>query len=207
MKQKLVHLARLATMCCLMIFAFGGNAFAQSFSVKGKIIDNAGQPVIGAGVTISGTTNGVAADLDGFFQITVPSETTVLTVSALGYAAKDVEIGKKQNLVVVLDDEAESLEATVVVAYGTQTKATVTGALATIDSVRAITSLLRSSKPSISAASSTLFVTISARLSPWRMMGQRIPRDIVPTLRSFVSINITPLKLKYLIYILPQNYL
>ena len=121
-------------MCCLMIFAFGGNAFAQSFTVKGKIIDNAGQPVIGAGVTISGTTNGVAADLDGFFQITVPSETTVLTVSALGYAAKDVEIGKKQNLVVVLDDEAESLEATVVVAYGTQTKATVTGALATIDS-------------------------------------------------------------------------
>ena len=78
MKQKLVHLARLATMCCLMICALGGNAFAQnSVTVKGKIIDNAGQPVIGAGVTISGTTNGVAADLDGYFQITVPSETTV----------------------------------------------------------------------------------------------------------------------------------
>ena len=121
-------------MCCLMICALGGNAFAQSFTVKGKIIDNAGQPVIGAGVTIAGTTNGVAADLDGLFQITVPSETTVLTVSALGYAAKDVEVGKRQNLVVVLDDETESLEATVVVAYGTQTKATVTGALASIDS-------------------------------------------------------------------------
>lgn len=135
MKQKLVHLARLAVMGCLLICTFAGSAFAQkSITVTGKVIDNSGQPVIGAGVTISGTTTGVAADLDGQFQISVPSETTVLTVSALGYSSKDVEVGKRQNLVVVLDDETESLEATVVVAYGTQSKATVTGALASIDS-------------------------------------------------------------------------
>ena len=135
MKQKLVHLARLAVMGCLLICTFAGSAFAQkSITVTGKVIDNSGQPVIGAGVTISGTSTGVAADLDGQFQISVPSETTVLTVSALGYSSKDVEVGKRQNLVVVLDDETESLEATVVVAYGTQSKATVTGALASIDS-------------------------------------------------------------------------
>ena len=135
MKQKLVHLARLAAMCCLLICTLGGNAFAQKgITINGKVIDNSGQPVIGAGVTISGTTIGVAADLDGQFQITVPSESSVLTVSALGYMTKDVEIGKKQNLIVVLDDEAESLDATVVVAYGTQTKATITGALSSIDS-------------------------------------------------------------------------
>ena len=135
MKQKLVHLARLAAMCCLLICTLGGNAFAQKgITINGKVIDNSGQPVIGAGVTISGTTIGVAADLDGQFQITVPSESSVITVSALGYLAKEVEIGKKQNLIVVLDDEAESLDATVVVAYGTQTKATITGALSSIDS-------------------------------------------------------------------------
>ena len=135
MKQKLVHLARLAAMCCLLICTLGGNAFAQKgITINGKVIDNSGQPVIGAGVTISGTTVGVAADLDGQFQITVPSETSVITVSALGYMTKDVEISKKQNLIVVLDDETESLEATVVVAYGTQTKATITGALSSIDS-------------------------------------------------------------------------
>ena len=122
-------------MCCLLIFAFGNSAFAQNnITVAGKVIDHTGQPVIGAGVTISGTTVGVATDLDGHFQISVPAETKLLTVSALGYASKDVEVGKKQNLVVVLDDETESLEATVVVAYGTQSKATVTGALASIDS-------------------------------------------------------------------------
>lgn len=135
MKQKLVHLARLAAMCCLLICTLGGNAFAQKgIVINGKVIDNSGQPVIGAGVTISGTTIGVATDLDGQFQITVPSEASVLTVSALGYMTKDVEIGKKQNLIVVLDDETESLDATVVVAYGTQTKATITGALSSIDS-------------------------------------------------------------------------
>ena len=135
MKQKLVHLARLAIMCCLLICTVGGSAFAQQgITINGKVIDNTGQPVIGAGVTISGTTVGVAADLDGQFQITVPSETSVLTVSALGYLTKDVEISKKQNLIVVLEDETESLEATVVVAYGTQTKATITGALSSIDS-------------------------------------------------------------------------
>ena len=135
MKQKLVHLARLAIMCCLLICTVGGSAFAQQgITINGKVIDNTGQPVIGAGVTISGTTVGVAADLEGQFQITVPSETSVLTVSALGYLTKDVEISKKQNLIVVLEDETESLEATVVVAYGTQTKATITGALSSIDS-------------------------------------------------------------------------
>lgn len=135
MKQKLVHLARLAVMCCLLVCTLGNSAFAQTkITVTGKVIDNTGQPVIGAGVTISGTTVGVAADLDGQFQISVPAETSVLTVSALGYTSKDVEIGKKQNLVVVLEDETESLEATVVVAYGTQSKATVTGALSSIDS-------------------------------------------------------------------------
>ena len=122
-------------MCCLLICTLGGNAFAQKgIVINGKVIDNSGQPVIGAGVTISGTTIGVATDLDGQFQITVPSEASVLTVSALGYMTKDVEIGKKQNLIVVLDDETESLDATVVVAYGTQTKATITGALSSIDS-------------------------------------------------------------------------
>ena len=122
-------------MYCLLICTVGGNAFAQEgITINGKVIDNTGQPVIGAGVTISGTTVGVAADLDGQFQITVPSESSVITVSALGYLTKDVEISKRQNLIVVLEDETESLEATVVVAYGTQTKATITGALSSIDS-------------------------------------------------------------------------
>ena len=88
MKQKLVHLTRLVVMCCLLIFAFGNSAFAQNnITVAGKVIDNTGQPVIGAGVTISGTTVGVATDLDGHFQISVPAEPKLLTVSALGYAA------------------------------------------------------------------------------------------------------------------------
>ena len=134
MKQKLVHLAGIAAMCCLFLCLPMGKAFAQGRTIEGKVIDSAGQPIIGAGVTIPGTTVGVATDLDGMFRITLPDGTAAVTVSALGYTSKDVEIGKKQNLVIALEDEAESLDATVVVAYGTQSKATVTGALSSIDS-------------------------------------------------------------------------
>ena len=121
-------------MYCLFFLAFSVSAFAQDKVIEGKVIDNTGQPIIGAGVTIPGTTVGVATDLDGLFRISLPGDATAITVSALGYTTKDVEFGKKQNLVITLEDETESLEATVVVAYGTQSKATVTGALASIDS-------------------------------------------------------------------------
>lgn len=121
-------------MCCLLLSLSTGIAFAQGRTVEGKVIDSTGQPIIGAGVTIPGTTVGVATDLDGMFRITLPDETKAVTVSALGYTSKTVELGNKPNLIIALEDEAESLDATVVVAYGTQSRATVTGALASIDS-------------------------------------------------------------------------
>ena len=133
MKHKTVRLTRLVVLGCLMMLG-GVNAFAQSFTVKGKVIDSEGLPVIGAGVTIKGTTTGAAADMDGNFSITVPGESTVLQVVTLGYATEEVTVGKQRNLTIVLREDTETIEATVVVAYGTQTKATVTGALTAIDS-------------------------------------------------------------------------
>ena len=118
----------------MFLMTFGGQVFAQNYTLTGKVLDTNAQPVIGAGVTIKGTTIGVTTDLDGVFKISLSPEISAITVSSLGYVTKDVEIGKKQNLVVVLEEEAESLDATVVVAYGTQTKATITGALSSIDS-------------------------------------------------------------------------
>ena len=76
-------------MCCLFICLSMGNAFAQGRTIGGKVIDSNGQPIIGAGVTIPGTTVGVATDLDGTFRITLPDETTAVTVSALGYTSKE----------------------------------------------------------------------------------------------------------------------
>ena len=135
MKQKVVHFARLAAVLCLLLGMWGPTALAQrGISVKGRVVDADGLPVIGAGVTLKGTTTGVAADVDGSFTLLVPGETAVLEVSALGYVTEEVKVGKQRNFTVVLRDDTQSIEATVVVAYGTQTKATVTGALTSIDS-------------------------------------------------------------------------
>ena len=134
MKHKVVHFARLAAVLCLLGLS-GALASAQNrgITVKGNVVDGDGLPVIGAGVTLKGTTTGVAADVDGSFTLTVPGEDAVLEVQALGYVTQEVTVGKQRTLTVVLRDDTQSIEATVVVAYGTQTKATVTGALTSID--------------------------------------------------------------------------
>jgi TonB-linked SusC/RagA family outer membrane protein len=150
-------------MVCLVLCPSPG-AFAQSrgITVKGKVLDSQSLPVIGAGVTVKGTTTGVATGLDGEFSLTVPDENAVLEVASLGYVAKEVKVGKQRDLVIILDEDSESLEATVVVAYGTQTKATVTGALTTIDSkalvkapVADVTNVLAGQMPGVSTVQET----------------------------------------------------
>ena len=135
MKQKVVQFSKLAAALCLVLGLWGGIASAQNrgITVNGSVVDGDGLPVIGAGVTVKGTTTGVAADLDGNFTLVVPSEASVLEVSALGYVSQEITVGKQRKITVVLLDDTQSIEATVVVAYGTQTKATVTGALTSID--------------------------------------------------------------------------
>ena len=134
MKQKVAYLSRLVASACLLLLLGGTLAFAQGpVTVSGKVLDSTNQPVIGAGVTLQGTTTGVAADMDGSFTITVPGEASVIEVSALGYVTQVVKVGKQRNLTVILEEDAQALDATVVVAYGTQTRSTVTGALTTID--------------------------------------------------------------------------
>ena len=158
MKTKVVHLLKLAAAMCLTLGLWCLPAGAQKgITVNGSVVDADGLPVIGAGVTLKGTTTGVAADMDGKFTLTVPGETAVLEVSALGYVTEDVKVGKQRNITVVLRDDTQSIEATVVVAYGTQTKATVTGALTSIDSkalvkapVADVTNVLAGQMPGVS---------------------------------------------------------
>ena len=163
MKQKVVHLMKLAALGCLMTLLSANFAMAQrGITVKGTVVDTEGLPVIGAGVTIKGTTTGAAADLDGNFTVAVSGEDAVLEVSALGYVTQEIRVGKQRNFKVVLQEDAQSLEATVVVAYGTQTKATVTGALTTIDTkalvkapVADVTNVLAGQMPGVATVQET----------------------------------------------------
>ena len=129
--MKAVHFLRLFTAVLLSLWCV--SSYAQGISVKGTVVDADGLPVFGAAVTLRGTTAGVIVDMDGAFQITVPDENAVIVVSSLGYVTEEIKVGKQRTLTIVLKEDSETLEATVVVAYGTQKKATVTGALTAID--------------------------------------------------------------------------
>ena len=117
--------------CVLIIFSLtGAAAAAQEFTAHGSIKDSAGEPLPGASVLVKGTTHGVVSDLDGNFSIKVNSGDR-LVFSFIGYADQVIPASAKQ-MNVVLESDANFLEETVVVGYGTQKRATLTGAVSTV---------------------------------------------------------------------------
>ncbi len=106
---------------------------SYAFIVKGKVTDKDGQPLIGAAVHVKGNpTVGASTDVNGNYQINAPSETETLVFSYVGFLPKEVAIASKAVIDVTLQEDPKSLEEVVIVAYGQQKKATVTGAIATI---------------------------------------------------------------------------
>ena len=98
-------------------------------SVSGTVTDIDGNPLSGANIIEKGTTNGVTADFDGNFTISVTDRKAVLVVSYLGFATKEVPVNGLTNLSVILEEDAAGLEEVVVVGYGTQKKINLTGAV------------------------------------------------------------------------------
>lgn len=103
-------------------------SFAQN-AVSGTVVDEAGLPVIGAGVVQKGTTNGTVTDIDGKFTISV-SEGTVLSFSSLNYYSQELPAVNGMNVVLV--ESVEALDEIVVVGYGVQKKSDLTGAISTV---------------------------------------------------------------------------
>lgn len=108
-------------------------AFAQQ-KVTGVVIESeTGEPVIGASVLVKGAQAGAATDINGKFTISnVPNSATTLTVSYIGMKAKEVAI-KPGTMKIFLENDSKTLQEQFVVAYGTATKETFTGAASVID--------------------------------------------------------------------------
>ena len=102
----------------------------QTQIVNGLVIDVNGEPVIGASVVEKGTTNGGITDINGKFTLNVKPGST-LQISFVGYQTQEVKATK--TVKVVLKEDSELLSEVVVVGYGTQKKANLTGAVATVD--------------------------------------------------------------------------
>ncbi len=107
---------------------------AQNLTVTGTITDaSTGEGIPFASVMVKGTLTGASSDAYGVYSISAPSSAT-LQFSAVGYTSKDVAVAGKSTVNVVLDVDAEFLDETIVVAYGTATKSSFTGSAAMVKS-------------------------------------------------------------------------
>ena len=101
--------------------------------VTGIIKDNAGIPIVGATIMEKGSTNGTVSDLDGNFSLQMSSQGTIL-ISYIGYITQEIKVDKNDKLIITLEEDTETLDEVVVVGYGIQKKASVTGSVAAISS-------------------------------------------------------------------------
>lgn len=98
----------------LALLLITGTIWAQNIKVTGVVVDDKGEPIIGANVLIQGTRTGQSADLDGKFTITAPGN-AVLEVSALGYEKQTLQLRNRSTLKIVLREDAVTLQEAIVV--------------------------------------------------------------------------------------------
>lgn len=105
----------------------------QDTKVSGTVMDSQNEPVIGATVTVPGTKAATVTDIDGNFQLSVPTGTKQIKVSYIGFKDKLVNIDGNTPLSIALSEDNQALDEVVVVGYGTQRKASLTGAVEVVN--------------------------------------------------------------------------
>lgn len=108
------------------------NTPALKEEIKGKVLDIAGNPIIGATVKEEGTSNGTITDFDGNFTLEA-TKNGVLEISYIGYKSQQIPIRGRNMLAVTLTEDLEQLDEVVVVGYGSQKKVNLTGAVSTVN--------------------------------------------------------------------------
>ena len=104
----------------------------QTAKIKGTILDQNGEPIIGANVLVKGTTNGTITDFDGNYELDAPVGST-LVVSFIGYKTIEVKATAEKQTIKLAED-TETLDEVIVVGYTTQRKESLTGAMTTVKS-------------------------------------------------------------------------
>lgn len=114
--------------------SYSKNSIERNLVVRGTVLDETGEPVIGASVFIKGTTQGTVTDFDGNFEIqNVDPKYKTVVVSFIGYSPAEAQIQKNKRIIVSLKENSELLEEVVVVGYGVQKKESVVGAISQVN--------------------------------------------------------------------------
>ena len=104
-------------------------------TITGSVTDSeTGETLPGVNVLLKATTIGTVTDIDGNYRITIPDDGEVLVFSSIGYVSEEVTIGSQTNINLALAPDVQSLQEVVVVGYGTQKKANLTGAVSSVGS-------------------------------------------------------------------------
>ena len=101
--------------------------------VRGTVLDQAGETVIGASIQVKGTTQGTITDIDGKFSLGVPDKKSVIVVSFIGYATKELQVDTSKPMSIVLEEDTKVLDEVVVVGYQEVKKSDLTGAVAKVN--------------------------------------------------------------------------
>lgn len=130
---------------CLTTFSFLSVSVAYAVSdnqtvqqqkkgmvIKGKVLGTDGEPIIGASVLVKGSTTGVVTDLDGNYTLSNVSKGAILEFSYVGYVKLTKTVGNETTINAILYEDSQMLEGVEVVAFGTQKKESVIGAISTV---------------------------------------------------------------------------
>lgn len=104
----------------------------QNKTIKGTVVDQNGEPVIGANVIVKGSATGTITDIDGKFSLSVPAN-AILEFSYIGYLNQDVKVGDQNSLNITLKEDTKTLDEVVVVGYGVQKKVNLTGSVSSVN--------------------------------------------------------------------------
>ena len=124
MKKNIINL------CLVLLMSLVSMTMSAQKTVKGTVVDQSGEPVIGATVQVKGSSTGTITDLDGNFTLANVPEKAQLVVSFIGYLSETIT--NLNNPKVVLKEDTQQIEEVVVVGYGTQKKAHLTGSIETV---------------------------------------------------------------------------
>jgi len=189
-KSKKIHLLLLLFISSLLITQSGFSANFKSegrtafyleddVTIKGSVVDENGEPLPGATISVQGTTKGTVTNLDGNFSITVP-ESSTLVVSFIGYEAQIIKVTNQTVLNIKLNQDASALEEVVVIGYGTQRKSDLTGSIGSVGE----TELNERPSPSLNQALAGRVAGVQVNVNSGRPGGRTNVR-----IRGFSSIN------------------
>ena len=122
-------------LACLLVLLAGTVVFAQERTISGRVTEaTSDEGIPGVNILIQGTTSGTVTDIDGNYQVAVPSGETVLLFSYVGYKTQAITVGNQTTLNVALESDVTALSEIVVTGYGTQEKREITSAVASVKS-------------------------------------------------------------------------